>query len=149
MIATKIVRPPSMKNNLSKLDHVALAAKGGNIPSPCGVPQNAIHTIENPGSDERAKGVTQQTAAREDSSSKTKFTPFVPFRKKEQSSLLLLERAWSIRRWLLTGKNAHSQIPKKKRVKRAPVKLWVTPVRMEMRPQRIIQTGRYMEGFPI
>ena len=39
-------------------------------------------------------------------------------------------------------------MPKKKRVRRAPAKLWVTPVRAEMEPQRAMQTGRYMEGFP-
>jgi len=84
MRAMKIVRPPSMKNNLFKSDYIDSAAKrGGDVPSPRGVSQNAFHTIENPGSDECAKGVTQQTAAREDSSSQTKFTAFVPFRKEE------------------------------------------------------------------
>jgi hypothetical protein len=32
------------------------------------------------------------------------------------------------------GKKAASMKPKKNRVKRAPTKLWVTPVRMEMVP---------------
>ena len=53
MRATKIVRVPSMKNSLPKSDHLGSAIKvEGNVPSPRGVSQNALHTVENPGSDE-------------------------------------------------------------------------------------------------
>lgn len=48
-----------------------------------------------------------------------------------------------------TGKKAHSMTPRKSRVRSAPVKLWVTPVKQEMTPQTIIHPGRYKEGFPM
>jgi hypothetical protein len=40
--------------------------------------------------------------------------------------------------------NTHLQIPR-----RSVIKSWVTPVRIEMSPQRAMQTERYVEGFPI
>ena len=48
-----------MKNNLLKLDYISLVAKGEcNTPSPRSVSQDPFHTVKDPGSDERTKGIT-------------------------------------------------------------------------------------------
>ena len=73
-----------MKNSLPKSDHTDLNAKEeNNIPSPCSVSQNIFHTIKDPGSDERPEGVAEQTTGEKNGGSETKFTAFVPLRKKE------------------------------------------------------------------
>ena len=46
---------------------MALVGEENNIPSPRGVSQNTFHAIKNPGGDERAKRIAQQTTTREDS----------------------------------------------------------------------------------
>ena len=68
MRATKVVKTPSMKNSLSKLDCVDLAVKeGGNAPSPRSMSQNAFHTIEDPESNEWAEIITRRTIAHKES----------------------------------------------------------------------------------
>ena len=51
--AIKIVRAPSVKNNLFNSDYMSLAEKGeGHAPSPGSVSQDPFHTTEDPRSDE-------------------------------------------------------------------------------------------------
>lgn len=112
----------------------------------------AFHAVKDTGSEQVTKCVRAQVAAIQDTCSEA------PAYNNRQNHGMEVEgqgthsslRVYHFEiRKRAPGKKAASTNPRKNRVRSAPVKLCVAPVRTEIMPQMIMHVGRYSEGLPI
>ena len=111
----------------------------------------ALHAVQDARSDQRAEGIADQATARQHSSADTKLRPLVPFRQQEKSSR---EECSFHKSEEESGKqSADKAVPSRQNPFMNSQILrthsFVIPVKVDIMPQMTIQTGRYIEGFPM
>ena len=146
-MATKIVSAPSMKKSHLPVRRVSIGrgkGRDGASAPPCGVPELALHAVEDARGDQGAEGVADEAAAGEYGGAHAEFLALVPFGQEEEGTgeergLDEAEEESRQQRAHKAGSAVVSDVICA-RVDRAY--FLVTPVRHDIIPQTIMQQGR-------